>query len=109
MASGVAVVDNFKLSCSSWTDPEGDALLQYRFGYELLDAPSTSAVWFDWASDSARLLSLPSGRIRALAQVRDDCGATTDLLQAELAVADGGTAVVSEGTWRFLPGPSREV
>jgi hypothetical protein len=92
VATGVSVLDVFLLSCPSWTDPEGDSLLQYRFGYYVAGNSSNgtaSAVWFDWAGESTKSLSLPSGTVVAMAQVKDDCGGHTDVLQAVLVVSDG--------------------
>ena len=91
-SSGIAVIDAFLLSSIGWTDPEGDSLLQYRFGYFVTSnysgniSNSTSVVWFDWAGDSIKEISFPSGYIIAVAQVKDDCGAQTDTLQAPVNV-----------------------
>jgi hypothetical protein len=93
ISTGFAVVDSFLLSCSSWTDPEGDPLLQYRFGYYLGAANSSSVsyptrlVWFDWAADSVKEMSFPSGHVTVIAQVRDDCGAFSEVLQSDLLVS----------------------
>ncbi len=101
VSTGVTVVDSFRLSCPSWTDPEGDPILQYRFGYYLVaenasNAPvvgnysrseSSDPVWFDWAGDSVKEISFPSGLVMAIAQVRDDCGAVTDMLQNAVNVS----------------------
>ena len=98
---GMSVIDQFRLSCFGWTDPEGDSLLQYRFGYFVAagnvsntgnNSNSSDIVWFDWAGDSVKEMSFPSGNITVAAQVKDDCGASTDVLTTTLSVsaATGG-------------------
>ena len=96
ITTGATVIDTFLLSSSAWTDPEGDSLLEYRFGYFIAHNSSgnysniTAAIWFDWAGDSAKEMSFPSGFVIAVAQVKDDCGAQTDVLEAPVNVTSGG-------------------
>ncbi len=85
--TGRPIIDEFRLMCSGWTDPEGDVYLSYSFGYEVQDAANNSApVWFGWVPDFTKDIVLPSGRIVILAVVRDDCGAQSDVMQATVFV-----------------------
>jgi hypothetical protein len=96
LTTGTSVIDLFRLSCSGWTDPEGGSLLEYRFGY-FVAAENVSAspavtnvasnfVWFDWAGDSVKEMSFPSGNVTVTAQVKDECGAYTDILTTTLMI-----------------------
>ena len=87
---GQAVIDTFRLSCQRWVDPDGDPTLAYRFGFLVVgaagdtivaaaadsaamdaaaSAASNQTVWFDWAADSVRDMTLPGGELVLFAQV----------------------------------------
>ena len=91
---GSAIIDVFRLSCPSWTDPEGDSLLEYRFGFYLLAenvSNNSNIIWFDWAADFVKEISFPSGQVKAVAQVKDDCGALSDVLEVALNISSPRT------------------
>ena len=105
---GLSLLDTFRLECNSWTDPEGDLLLSYRFGYSVgnTSLDSSSIQWFDWSRNSIKDVFLPTGQITVLAQVQDDCGGQTTFLTFFLSVIDssqsgalGRRLLISGGFW----------
>eukprot|EP00291_Cryptomonas_curvata_P014886 CAMPEP_0172151830 /NCGR_PEP_ID=MMETSP1050-20130122/467_1 /TAXON_ID=233186 /ORGANISM="Cryptomonas curvata, Strain CCAP979/52" /LENGTH=741 /DNA_ID=CAMNT_0012820019 /DNA_START=245 /DNA_END=2470 /DNA_ORIENTATION=+ len=101
--TGMSIIDIFRLQCDSWTDPEGDVTLSYRFGYSLSNGQNSysneSVVWFDWSESAIKDLSLPSGNASVMAQVKDECGSQTEIFFSSLTVADGSMTM---GTRRIL-------
>jgi hypothetical protein len=95
--TGLSIIDIFRLQCDSWTDPEGDVMLSYRFGYSLTNSQNSnsneSVVWFDWSESAVKDISLPSGNAAVMAQVKDECGSQTEIFFSSLTVADGSMSI----------------
>lgn len=92
----------------------GSMVLTPRIGSDFVawpGAPDDTALGVVPFSIFPHLDVFPTNTMEAAESWSEEIGVPAYVLDDEsaIAVADGGTAVVSEGTWRFLPGPSREV
>ena len=98
VTTGLSLLDTFMFTCSSWTDPESDTLLFYRFGYTVQNASAnlSKTFWFDWTLNSIKYLSLPSGVILAMGQVQDACGGQTSVMSSYLYISDSEQVAVND-------------
>jgi cysteine-rich repeat protein len=67
--STVSILDGATIECKLWNDEQTP--MKYRFGYQV----GVERTFFDFSTDSVKVLSLPKGNVTVLAAVCDALGA----------------------------------